>query len=70
MTLAGGAFIFLAFIVLYTLAVTFSLYTRGGSGISQRPYGGRHGGAPGAIGPSGLTHDRVAARNLTRGTRA
>jgi hypothetical protein len=70
MTLAGGAFIFLAFVVLYTLAVTFSLYTRRGSGISQRPYGGRYGGAPGALGASGLSHDRVAARNLTRGTRA
>jgi hypothetical protein len=70
MTLAGGAFIFLAFVVLYTLAVTFSLYSRRGSGINQRPYFNRYGGAPGAYGASGLSHDRVAARNLTRGTRA
>jgi hypothetical protein len=61
MTLAGGAFIFLAFIVLYTVAVAVSLYSVGGSGISQRPY--RHGA-------SNLAHDRVAAQNLTRGTRA
>ena len=61
MELAGGAFIFLAFIVLYLIAVTFSLYTRRGSGINQRPYG---------HGTSHLAHDRVAARHLTRGTRA
>src|SRR3954467_15566432 len=39
MTLAGGSLIFLAFVVLYTLAVTYSLYTRTGSGINQRPWG-------------------------------
>lgn len=61
MELAGGAFIFLAFIVLFIFAVTFSLYTRKGSGINQRPYG---------KGSSNLAHDRVAARHLTRGTRA
>jgi len=38
MTLSGGAFIFLAFIVLYTIAVIYSLYTRTGSGINQRPW--------------------------------
>lgn len=61
MELAGGALIFAAFIVLYTLAVVYGLYTRTGSGINQRPY--RHGA-------SDLAHDRVAARNITRGTRA
>ena len=61
MELAGGAFIFLAFIVLYLFAVTFSLYSAKGSGISQRPY---------RTGASNLVHDRVAARHLTRGTRA
>jgi hypothetical protein len=60
MELAGGAFIFLAFIVLYLLAVTYGLYTQKGSGINQRPY---------RSGASNLVHDRVAARNLTRGTR-
>jgi hypothetical protein len=50
MTLAGGAFIFLAFVVLYTIAVTFSLYTRTGSGINQRPW---------KDGVSSLTHDET-----------
>jgi hypothetical protein len=70
MTFAGGALIFLGFIVFYTLAVTFSLYSRRGSGINQRPHGGNYTSAPGARGASGLVHDRVAARNLTRGTKA
>ena len=61
MDLAGGALIFAAFIVLFTLAVNYSLYTRRGSGINQRPYG---------AGVSDLVHDRVAARNITRGTKA
>jgi hypothetical protein len=38
MTLSGGAFIFLAFVVLYTIVVIYSLYTRTGSGINQRPW--------------------------------
>jgi hypothetical protein len=48
MTLAGGSFIFLAFVVLYLVAVTYSLYTRTGSGINQRPW---------RDGVSSLTHD-------------
>jgi hypothetical protein len=51
MTLAGGSLIFLAFILLYTLAVTYSLYTRTGSGINQRPWGEE--------GYSSLTHDET-----------
>jgi hypothetical protein len=50
MTLSGGAFIFLAFVVLYTIAVTYSLYTRTGSGINQRPW---------REGVSSLTHDET-----------
>jgi hypothetical protein len=61
MTLSGGAFIFLSFVLLYIFVVAISLYSAKGSGISQRPY--RHGA-------SNLVHDRVAARHLTRGTRA
>jgi hypothetical protein len=61
MTLSGGAFIFLAFIVFYLFAVTYGLYSAKGSGINQRPY---------RRGASDLAHDRVAARHLTRGTRA
>jgi hypothetical protein len=50
MTLSGGAFIFLAFVVVYTIAVTYSLYTRTGSGINQRPW---------RDGVSSLTHDET-----------
>ena len=50
MTLAGGSLIFLAFVVLYTLAVTYSLYTRTGSGINQRPW---------KEGFSSLSHDET-----------
>jgi hypothetical protein len=46
--LAGGAVIFLAFVVLYLIATVYGLYTKSGSGISQRPYKHVYGGAPGA----------------------
>src|SRR5205085_2698981 len=36
--LAGGAWIFLAVILIWTLSIIYSLYTRGGSGINQRPH--------------------------------
>ena len=39
MTLAGGSSIFLGFVVFYTLVIIYSLYTRTGSGINQRPWG-------------------------------
>jgi hypothetical protein len=51
MTLAGGSMIFLAFVILYTLVVTYSLYTRTGSGINQRPWGEE--------GYSSLSHDET-----------
>jgi hypothetical protein len=67
---AGGALIFGAFIVLYTVAVVYGLYTRRGSGISQRPYHHVYGGAPGAsrTGRLGGNPDREM-RNWSRGTR-
>jgi hypothetical protein len=68
-TLAGGAWIFLAFLILMLLAVTMSLYSRRGSGISQRPYNKVYGGAPGARGSSVLDHDRGAGWRNTRGSR-
>jgi hypothetical protein len=67
-SLAGGAWIFLAFLVVFLLSVTYSLYSRSGSGISQRPYGSIYGGAPGALGESTMTHDKSAARRF-RGVR-
>jgi hypothetical protein len=68
LSLAGGAWIFLAFLVAMFLAVTASLYSRRGSGISQRPYNKVYGGAPGARGSSVLDHDRQAAAGY-RGVR-
>ena len=68
-TLAGGAWIFAAFIVLFTIAAIYGLYTRRGSGINQHPYANAYSSAPGATGSSTVGNDRIAASNLTRGTR-
>jgi hypothetical protein len=68
-TLAGGAWIFAAFLVVFTVGTIYSLYTRRGSGINQHPHGNAYSNAPGAKGASTVGNDRVAARNLTRGTR-
>jgi hypothetical protein len=67
--LAGGAWIFAAFIVIWCLALIYGYYTRRGSAINQRSYGNVYTNAPGAKGPSVLSHDRSAAQRLTRGTR-
>ncbi len=67
--LAGGAWIFAAFILLFLLSATYGLYTRRGSGINQRPYANAYTSAPGATGPSVLSHDESAATRYTRGTR-
>jgi hypothetical protein len=70
MHLAGGAAIFGVFIVVYFLVVVYSMYTRRGSGINQRPYRDPYGDAPGATGPSKLAHDTSVYDRFTRGTRA
>ncbi|TMK40357.1 MAG: hypothetical protein E6G56_07640 [Actinobacteria bacterium] len=64
--LAGGSMIFLAFLVVFLLAVIYGLYSRSGSGIAQRPYGSIYGGAPGARGASTMGNDRVAAEAVAR----
>ncbi len=69
-TFAGGSGIFLLFVVIYALATIYSLYTRRGSAINQRPYGNAYTDAPGAKGSSVLSHDESAASRYTRGTRA
>ena len=51
LALAGGSFIFLAFLVVGFFAVVFGYYTIAGSGINMHPSDGR-GEAPGARGPS------------------
>jgi hypothetical protein len=67
--LAGGAWIFLAVILIWTVAIIYGLYTRGGSGINQRPHANAYTNAPGARIPSSLSHDESAATRYTRGTR-
>lgn len=69
MQLAGGAIIFGIFIAVYFIVMTFSLYTRRGSAINQRPYNNAHGDAPLANRASDLSHDRRAAIEYVRGTR-
>ena len=46
--LAGGAWIFLAFLVVAFFGVAFGYFTVKGSGITPRSYGKMYGGAPGA----------------------
>ena len=69
MTLAGGAWIFGAFIVFMAIAIVLTLYTRKGSGINQRSYSRRYGDAPGAKGRSQISGKDGLARMTSRGTR-
>jgi hypothetical protein len=67
---AGGAVIFLLFLVGFTIAVAYSLYGRRGNAITHQPYGKIYGGAPGATHvddrPRGREREVIA---WTRGTR-
>jgi hypothetical protein len=66
LALAGGTWIFGAFVVVLFLVLVYGYYTRRGSGISQTPY--RRPDAP-PESPSELSHDRVSeVRNWQRGT--
>ncbi len=68
--LAGGAWIFLAFIVVMFFAVVYGYYTERGSGITARPYGKIYSGAPGAKGPGRVSgHDGLERVRYSRGTR-
>ncbi len=69
MELAGGAFIFLAFVVLYVIAVTYSTYTRSGSAIHQRPHNRLYTGAPGSGRRGTLGSDRERCKDWSRGCR-
>jgi hypothetical protein len=69
MQLAGGAIIFGTFVVLYFVVVVYSMYTRRGSAINQRPYNNPYGDTPGAARASTLGHDERAAVQYVRGTR-
>jgi hypothetical protein len=66
MELAGGAAIFAIFLVVYTLAVVYGLYTRRGSGIDAHPYGNRYDAASSSRAEVG---GRESVANWTHGTR-
>ena len=68
--LAGGAIVFLAFVVVFLLAAVHGLYTTRGSAIAQHPYRHVYGGAPGAARDSRMTGsaDREVSA-WSRGTR-
>lgn len=51
LALSGGAGVFLAFALVMVLVLSYSMYTKKGSAIEQRPHDGGD-GAPGAEGHS------------------
>lgn len=69
--LAGGNGIFAVFLILLFVGIVWTLFTRSGSAISERPYFNQYGGAPGATGAGSVTgHDeRVSMRDWSRGAR-
>jgi hypothetical protein len=70
--LAGGAWIFLAFLIIAFFGVAFGYFTVKGSGITPRAYGKVYSGAPGAgraaDGASGRD-PHVRMHDWSRGTR-
>jgi hypothetical protein len=61
--LAGGALIFLVFVIILLLAVAYGYYTRRGSGINQRPRGGGRGDSQaGARGASRISSAEVGGQ--------
>ncbi|MEA2124564.1 MAG: hypothetical protein QOI80_1346 [Solirubrobacteraceae bacterium] len=70
MDIIDGAWIFLAFIILFGVALMLGLYTRIGSGINEHPYARRYGDSPGAdTDRSRLTGKDGLATISSRGTR-
>jgi hypothetical protein len=69
--LTGGNGTFALVLVAIFVGLVWTLFTRTGSGINERPYFNQYGGAPGATGSSSVTgHDeRVTMRDWSRGTR-
>jgi hypothetical protein len=55
----------------FFFGVVWTLFTRAGSAISERPYFNQYGGAPGATGAGTVTghDDRVTMRDWSRGAR-
>ena len=71
LALAGGNGTFAVFVVVMFFGVVWTLFTRAGSAISERPYFNQYGGAPGATGAGTVSgHDeRVTMRDWSRGAR-
>ena len=69
MHLAGGTFIFGAFLLVYLAVTVFSLYSRKGSAINQHPYRNPTQDAPGAARASSLSHDPRSSIRYPRGLR-
>ncbi|HYZ28889.1 MAG TPA: hypothetical protein VE570_07530 [Thermoleophilaceae bacterium] len=69
--LAGGSGMFAAFLVVMFFGVVWTLFTRAGSAITERPYFNQYGGAPGATGSGSVTgrDERVTTRDWSRGAR-
>jgi hypothetical protein len=71
--LAGGAWIFLAFLVVAFLGVAYGYFTVKGSGITPRSYGKVYSGAPGARHSGGGASGRDASferiSDWSRGTK-
>jgi hypothetical protein len=67
LALAGGSLIFLAFVLIFLVALAYSYYTKKGSGINQRPTDSR-GGSPGADGESSITTTEGDGDDRTVGT--
>ncbi len=69
LTLAGGAWIFAAFVVFMLVAFTQSTYSRSGSTIGRHPYFRRTSDCPGARAGSHVSGREGIARMSSRGTR-
>jgi hypothetical protein len=71
LALAGGSGIFAVVLVIMFVGVVWTLFTRTGSAISERPYFNQYGGAPGATGEGSVTgrDERVTMRDWSRGAR-
>jgi hypothetical protein len=69
--LAGGNVTFATVVVVMFFGVVWTLFTRAGSGIAERPYFNQYGGAPGATGSGSVSgHDeRITMRDWSRGAR-
>jgi hypothetical protein len=70
-TLAGGSWIFLAFLIIAFFGVAYGYFTVKGSGITPRSYGKIYSSSPGAkFGGDASGRDRYERmNNWSRGTR-